>query len=625
MSVPLYVAAFLNRLHAPKGGVEGGWTDLCPAHDDQRASLSIGLGRDGRILIHCHAGCAVEAILARLGISASSLFPPREERAQRAPSRHTATYAYRDERGQLLFEVLRYEPKTFRQRRPDGNGGWSWRLDGVRRVLYRLPEILEAVRAGRTIFVVEGEKDADNLVKLGVDATTNAGGANKAWDQELAAPLRGARVVVIPDADPPGRKHAQQIAQVLGAIALEVRVLELDRKDASDWIASGGQLEQLERLAAEAPLATPAPELPPDVEREPVITSMSDVAPQAVQWLWRPYLPAGKLALLEGDPGAGKTWLALQITAILTRGWPLPNAEPRPPVTVLYLTAEDGLADTLRPRLDTVKADVSRVKILEGHRTVRRGRVTTQPFSLADLDVLRRALAREKPALLVIDPLQGFLGAQVDMHRANEVRPILSGLMRATEEHGCAVLGIRHLAKGLASKVMYRGLGSIDFTAAARSVLLAGQSPSSQERAIVHVKSSLAAKGPTIGYEVTPDGFTWRHSSLTATDLNAPEGEDADGVEEARDFLLQALAQGQRAAKEVQIEARQLGISDRALRVARTSIGVKTSRVNASGTARGTGFWLWSLAPQADTDGLARARVGTDPYALNALNEPEEH
>lgn len=177
-----------------------------------------------------------------------------------------ATYTYCDENGKTLFQVLRYDPKGFKQRRPDtsphGKGGWVYSLDGVRRVLYRLPEVLAAVAASRAVYVCEGEKDTDNLVKLGLAATTNPGGAGKdKWLPGYTEALTGAHVVIVPDNDAPGREHAQAIASALAAEAADVRIVKLpdlpDKGDVSDWLAAGGTGAELERLAAEAPTWTP--------------------------------------------------------------------------------------------------------------------------------------------------------------------------------------------------------------------------------------------------------------------------------------------------------------------------------------------------------------------------------
>ena len=166
--------------------------------EDREPSLSIHL-RDGKILLHCHAGCTVEAICTAAGIQMRELFADSS-----SDPRIVAEYSYTDESGTLLFQVVRFEPKDFRQRRPDGYGGWNWNLNGVRRVLYRLPDVLKA----KSVLVCEGEKDCETARKLGLTATCNPGGAGK-WRDEYRETLRGKRVAIIADADEPGRKHAQ--------------------------------------------------------------------------------------------------------------------------------------------------------------------------------------------------------------------------------------------------------------------------------------------------------------------------------------------------------------------------------------------------------------------------------
>lgn len=238
-----------------------GWSARCPTHQDKHASLSIGTGTDGRVLLNCHAGCTVEDIAAALGLKLADLFPPRPTPAPPLVPRIVATYRYTDEAGQLLFECVRFQPKTFRQRRPDSAkpGAWVWNLEGVRRVLYRLPELKAALAAGRTIFICEGEKDVDTLAEHGFAATCNPMGAGK-WQSEHTGTLRDAvRVVVIADKDEPGRKHALAVATALHGVARCVKSIELpDRngqpvKDAADWFATGGTADELRALVNAAP------------------------------------------------------------------------------------------------------------------------------------------------------------------------------------------------------------------------------------------------------------------------------------------------------------------------------------------------------------------------------------
>ena len=223
-----------------------GWSARCPAHDDNRPSLSVSQGDDGRALVHCHAGCKTEAVVAAIGLTMKDLMPinivpgdckpipkgmsktkdkpqPKEKPKSYAKPRIVETYDYKDEAGTLLFQVVRFDPKDFRQRRPK-DGGWDWSVKGVRVVPYRLPELL--AEPARPVFVVEGEKDVDNLSGIGVLATCNAGGAGK-WKPEHTGFLQGRRVIVLADNDDPGRDHAEKVALSLHGVAEWVRILEL--------------------------------------------------------------------------------------------------------------------------------------------------------------------------------------------------------------------------------------------------------------------------------------------------------------------------------------------------------------------------------------------------------------
>lgn len=253
------VADVLARLAGVKRA-GAGHVGRCPAHEDRQASLSIGTGRDGRVLLHCHAGCATEAVVAALGLDLRALMPP-DPRPATTLGDLVASYDYVSEDGELLYQVCRFLPKTFRQRRPEGRG-WSYRLGDVRRVPYRLPEVVAARAAGRVILVVEGEKDADRLATLGFVATTNAGGAGK-WDPAWAALFAGAKVAILPDADEPGHAHAQQVAASLAPVAQWVRVVALPalppKGDVSDWLDAGGTVAALKTHITAAPPWTPTP------------------------------------------------------------------------------------------------------------------------------------------------------------------------------------------------------------------------------------------------------------------------------------------------------------------------------------------------------------------------------
>lgn len=274
------VELVLSRLCDAKQTAPGQWSARCPAHDDKRASLSVSEGADGLALIHCFAGCTPEQITQALGLRLADLMPAKAvlphtdavgpEKAEAKPAvgkpRIVAQYDYRDESDNVLFQVVRLEPKDFRQRRPKPGGKWDWSVKGVRMVPYRLPELL--AEPARPVFVVEGEKDADALAGVGVLATCNSGGAGK-WTAAHAEFLRGRRVFILPDNDEPGRKHARSVAASLQGIAESVRIVELPglpaKGDVSDWIAAGGKKEELTRLAEASPEWTPDAEPWPEI------------------------------------------------------------------------------------------------------------------------------------------------------------------------------------------------------------------------------------------------------------------------------------------------------------------------------------------------------------------------
>ena len=334
--------------------------------------------------------------------------------------------------------------------------------------------------------------------------------------------------------------------------------------------------------------------------RQPIVRRLADVEPEAVEWLWYPYIPRGKQTQLIGDPGCGKTWLALAIAANVTRGYPFPGPDGRPgparePENVVYLTGEDGLADTLRPRLDAVGADVSRVYVLEGWRRVdpETGEKVERGVTLADVDVIARVLAEYRPALLVVDPLQAYLGG-ADMNKASEVRPLLTALGRLADEHGCAVLTVTHLRKSSSDRAIYRGLGSIDFAAAARSILLVAEDPEDQSgrrRVMAHVKSSLAEKGPSMAYELRDGAFHWAGvSNATPEALLAPRGLDDEEPKRPQvvEWLRELLAEGPVPSSEVEQRAAvELGASRATLWRAAKEVGVKTRKAGR--------VWVWEL------------------------------
>ena len=307
---------------------------------------------------------------------------------------------------------------------------------------------------------------------------------------------------------------------------------------------------------------------------------MSDIQPEEVQWLWYPYIPLGKLTVIQGDPGEGKTTFVLAMIAALTKGEALPEREPLDPVNILYQTAEDGLADTIRPRLDALGADCSRVLVIDESK---------REFSLSD-ERIRQAMEKTGAKLLVLDPLQAYLGAEVDMHRANEVRPILKRLGAVAEQMGCAVILIRHLNKMQGQKSGHRGMGSVDFQAAARSVLLVGRTKEDpQLRIVVPDKSSLAPEGESIAFALDPElGFQWKgYCAYNAEELLGGSTKQVQTKTMQAEETLRNLLDKPAPAEEILRRITAAGISERTLMTAKKNLSVLSEKRGAQ--------WFWRL------------------------------
>lgn len=257
------VQAVLDRLDEVKTQSDGQWMARCPSHDDRKPSLSVGVGDDGRALLRCQAGCALDDVLAAMNppMTKADLFINPNGSATKRPSQReiVATYDYVDTFGVLLFQVVRYSDKSFLQRRPDENGGWVWDIKGVERCLYRLPELTRAPDHAM-IYICEGEKDVDRLIAEGMFATCNSGGAGK-WKFTDDTPLHKCQIAFTPDNDESGRDHAQDAVARLHGKAASVRIVELpglpEHGDVSDWLDAGNDPEDLDELASQAPVWQP--------------------------------------------------------------------------------------------------------------------------------------------------------------------------------------------------------------------------------------------------------------------------------------------------------------------------------------------------------------------------------
>lgn len=310
------------------------------------------------------------------------------------------------------------------------------------------------------------------------------------------------------------------------------------------------------------------------------IKRMSDIQAEPVSWLWEPYIPRGKITIVQGDPGDGKTTMMLAIAAAVTNGEPLPNSFADIAGDVIFQTAEDGLADTIKPRLEQLGADCSRIHVIDEDE---------QSLSLSD-ERIEKAMVETNARLLIIDPIQAYLGG-ADMHSAKGMRPLMKSLGAAAERTGCAVVIIGHLNKGK-SKAQYRGLGSIDIYAATRSVLTVGRINSSENmRAVVHNKSNLASLGASMSFVLDPVfGFSWQGEyDINVDDLfNNEKNSNESQFDRAKRLIENVLRDGAVAAEDIMQMAENEGISIKTLKRAKAQLGVVSRKRGEQ--------WYWEMA-----------------------------
>ena len=298
------------------------------------------------------------------------------------------------------------------------------------------------------------------------------------------------------------------------------------------------------------------------------IIRMSDVELTPVEWLWKPYLPFGKLSVLQGNPGEGKTYFAMHLAAACTNGKLLPNMERMEPFNVIYQTAEDGLGDTVKPRLIEAGADLDRVLVIDD---------SDVQLTLSD-ERIEKAIVENNARLVIIDPIQAYLGADVDMNRANEVRPIFMRLGQVAQRTGCAILLIGHLNKAAGMQSLQRGLGSIDIAAAVRSVIFISKLKHDPTmRILTHEKSSLAPPGVSLAFSLGDEGgFRWvGEYDITADEmLSGIEPQRETKTQQAKDLICALLAGGKQVLSEdIDKAALERGIPGRTVRDAKRELG----------------------------------------------------
>ena len=308
---------------------------------------------------------------------------------------------------------------------------------------------------------------------------------------------------------------------------------------------------------------------------------MSEIQSKEVAWLWYPFIPYGKLTIIQGDPGDGKTTLVLNIAAKLSKGEGLDSdMKLTEPLAVIYQSAEDGLADTVKPRLEAAGADCENISVIDESK---------KSLSMID-ERLEEAIIKTRAKLLILDPIQAYLGGNMDMNRANEARDMTKKLAALAEKYQCAIVLVGHMNKAAGNKAAYRGMGSIDFFAVARSVLLVGRVEGEENiRAVVQIKNNLAGFGHPKAFELSEDGFLWLGDyEITADEVLGGIAPKANKLEQAK-RLLRNLAETNNAMQSNEIFnlAEEQNISRRTLENAKKELGVKAKRINNS--------WYWEL------------------------------
>ena len=308
---------------------------------------------------------------------------------------------------------------------------------------------------------------------------------------------------------------------------------------------------------------------------------MSEIQSQEVSWLWYPFIPYGKLTIIQGDPGDGKTTLVLNIAAKLSKGEGLDSEmKLSEPMNVIYQSAEDGLADTVKPRLELAGADCERILVIDEKE---------KSLSMVD-ERLEKAIVQTKARMLILDPIQAYLCGGMDMNRANEARDMTKKLGALAEKYQCAIVLIGHMNKAAGNKAAYRGMGSIDFFAVARSVLLVGRVEGEPNiRAVVQIKNNLAAFGHPKAFALSEDGFQWLGDyEITVDEVLGGIAPKANKMEQAKRLLRElALTTDAIQSNEIFDMADEQGISKRTLENAKKELGIRAKKINNS--------WYWEL------------------------------
>lgn len=549
----------------------------CPCHDDQNPSVEIKEGDSG-VLVKCRAGCKTEDVVGAWGMKMSDLFPEKKE--QEPPT----YYTYTDRHGRPMVREVKNYPKKFHVEHLS-NGEWKNGMNGHSPELYNVCNVMSAVAAGKVVWVVEGAKDAETLIKKGHTATTNILGAGK-WKPLYTDALKGGKVVIVADKDEPGYRHALTVYESLRH-SCKVKVVEAkEGKDATDHFVAGHGLEDFVEIG-ELGLKQRLGMAPQTVGW----TMANKVETEKIDMLVHPYIPIGEITFMAGDPGEGKSTIAQAICASCTNGGSILGREVVQG-NVIFMSAEQSRASVTVPRFRDMDADLSKIALPDEDGDD--GEV--RPFVLDEegFRALDQFVAELKPVIIVVDTVTAYIEAQRDFNSANQVREWMRRLGKIARVRRCAVLVLGHLNKNTNAKPLHRVMGSVDFTGAARSVLFVGHDPDNKgAKALVHIKSNVGPIGPSLGYSIEDGVFGWTaESDLDADRMCEPAQtrEARETHQECAEWLRHYLiTNGATPNAEIEAKAKEKGWGRRVVDAAKKLAGAQKEK---DGMAGG---WAWFI------------------------------
>jgi len=590
---------------------------LCPFHDDNTPSMSVNASSG---LFKCHAcsttgsifdlygkihgldfPTSLKALRALAGMSASHEdVPTNSSTMQKEVDRHD----YHDANGNLLYQRVRFEPgdngrsKKYMPFEP-ATKIWSRLCEPV---LYRLPEVNSAA----TVFICEGERKADIIKSWGLVGTCLDSGAASIITPTMINILTGKELIILPDNDDAGRTYRDNIVRAMQGKAASIKVIDLPglehKGDIVDWITTPGNdkellLELIRQTSEWRPLAASPPALPF------AFRQFSEIKSRQIHWLWPGKLARGKVAILAGHPGLGKSQLTASLAAIVTTGgrWPVDRAACEQG-NVIFFSAEDDAEDTIRPRLEAAGADLEKVFILDAvmEDDGTRPRVFNMAKDLPRLGTMLEHIGNV--ALIVVDPITAYLGG-TDSHKNADVRSLLSQLADLAASYDVAVVCVSHLNKGGSGDALMRVTGSLAFVAAARAAFLIVRDKDDKHRRLfLPIKNNIGKDESGLAFSVEShslvDGIEtsrvrWEAEAVTisADEAIAPPGdpEERSALDDAIEFLSNLLAEGPVSASQIKADATEAGIAWRTMQRAKKNLGIRTQKEGMQGS------WLWKL------------------------------